>query len=65
MLTERQQEIVKWLAQGLSNKQIAFQLGISEQTVKNHISNAMQRCKVNNRVQLAIKFWCGHLKNEV
>jgi len=65
MLTERQRETVKWLAQGLSNKQIATQLGISEQTVKNHITGAMRACQVNNRVQLAIKFWYGHLKSEI
>lgn len=65
MLTERQKEIVKWLAQGLSNKQIATMVGISEQTVKNHVSDAMKDQQVNNRVQLAVKFWYGTLHHEV
>ena len=50
MLTERQ------LAQGLSNKQIASVLNISEQTVKEHIRNLLRKLNVRSRVAATILF---------
>ena len=41
-LTKRELEILKLIAQGLLNKEIAAMLNISERTVKNHISNRTQ-----------------------
>lgn len=51
-LTQREQEILTWVAQGYSNKEIAQQCLISEYTVKNHLKNIMQKLHLNNRVQL-------------
>lgn len=51
-LTRRQCEIMRWAAQGMSNKQIARQLGISPETVKSHFQEAFQRCGVNGRMAL-------------
>jgi DNA-binding NarL/FixJ family response regulator len=51
-LTQREQEILTWVAQGYSNKEIARQCLISEYTVKNHLKNIMQKLHLNNRVQL-------------
>ncbi|MGA8943385.1 MAG: response regulator transcription factor [Thermoactinomyces sp.] len=51
-LTSREQEILTWVTQGLSNKEIARQCMISEYTVKNHLKNIMQKLHLNNRVQL-------------
>ena len=53
-LTEREKEILRLVALGGTNKEIAQKLGISEKTVKNHISNIFQTLHVNNRTQAAI-----------
>ena len=51
-LTRRQREIVQWAARGLSNKQIARQLGISPETVKTHLHHVFEREGVHNRMAL-------------
>lgn len=51
-LTGRQREIVRWAVRGLSNKQIARQLGISPETVKTHLHHVFERRGVHNRVAL-------------
>lgn len=51
-LTAREQEILKYVAQGLSNREIAEICFISEYTVKNHLKNIMQKLHLKNRVQL-------------
>lgn len=53
-LTEREKEILRLIALGGTNKEIAQKLGITEKTVKNHISNIFQTLHVNNRTQAAI-----------
>ncbi|MED5019407.1 response regulator transcription factor [Paenibacillus chibensis] len=51
-LTNREREILNWVASGLTNKEIAAQLHISDQTVKNHLKNILQKLHLENRVQL-------------
>jgi DNA-binding CsgD family transcriptional regulator len=51
-LTDRQREIVRWAARGMSNKQIARQLGISPETVKTHLHRVFAREGVHGRVAL-------------
>lgn len=51
ILTPRQTDVLKCLAEGLSNKQIAYRLGLSEGTVKIHITLLMRALDVNNRMQ--------------
>jgi len=53
-LTERQKEILRLIALGGTNKEIAHKLNLSEKTVKNHISSIFQTLHVNNRTQAAI-----------
>ena len=53
-LTEREKEILRLIALGGTNKEIANKLHISEKTVKNHISNIFQTLHVNNRTQAAV-----------
>ena len=53
-LTERQKEILRLIALGGTNKEIAKKLVITEKTVKNHISNIFSTLHVNNRTQAAI-----------
>lgn len=48
-LTPRQKEVLECLAEGLSNKQIAYKLGLSEGTVKIHITLLMRTLEVTNR----------------
>jgi DNA-binding NarL/FixJ family response regulator len=51
-LTLREREILTLVAEGLSNKEIASMLSISEYTVKNHLKKIMQKLHLKNRVQL-------------
>lgn len=54
-LTPRHTEVGALLAQGLSNKAIGAQLGISLATVKSHLTIMYARMKVKNRTQAAVK----------
>lgn len=54
-LTPRQTEVLECLAEGLSNKQIAYKLGLSEGTVKIHITLLMRTLEVTNRTAAARK----------
>ncbi|MEH7107944.1 response regulator transcription factor [Bacillus sp. JJ1764] len=52
-LTPREKEILLLVSEGRTNKQIAEQLFIAENTVKNHIKNLLEKLELENRVQLA------------
>lgn len=53
-LTKREVEVLKLLAEGLFNKEIAYMLAISEKTVKNHVSNIFKKISVSDRTQAAV-----------
>jgi DNA-binding NarL/FixJ family response regulator len=53
ILTRRESEILQLVANGLSNKEIANELTITEGTVKNHVHNALEKLHLTNRVQAA------------
>lgn len=53
-LTKREIEVLKLLAEGLFNKEIAYKLSISEKTVKNHVSNIFKKIGVFDRTQAAV-----------
>jgi DNA-binding NarL/FixJ family response regulator len=51
-LTERETEILKMVAKGLSYKQIADRLVLSHRTVQNHVQNTLRKLQMHNRVEL-------------
>ncbi len=53
-LTARETEILNYVAQGYSNKQIAAKLTISEQTIKNHVASIMLKLNANARTQAVV-----------
>lgn len=58
-LTSRETQILNYIANGNSNKQIAHILQISEQTIKNHVSNILRKLNANDRahaVVIAIRY---------
>lgn len=61
MFTEREIEIIKCIADGLSNKEIASTLFISEGTVKNYISSILNKTNLSHRTQIAIYYIKGNL----
>lgn len=55
ILTKREKEVFMLLVKNSTTKEIAVELGISEKTVRNHISNAMQKLGVKGRAQAVIE----------
>lgn len=55
ILTTREQEVFELLVLNKTTKEIAEFLGISEKTVRNHISNAMQKLGVKGRAQAVVE----------
>jgi len=53
-LTSRERQVLELLASGMANKEIAFTLKISENTVKNHLRNILEKLHLQNRVQAAL-----------
>ncbi len=53
-LTDRETEVLRLLAQGKANKEIAAELGIGEKTVKTHVSNILNKLGVVSRTQAAL-----------
>lgn len=56
-LTQREKDITRLVAQGLSNKEIAAQLFLSEGTVRNNIANIMEKLHLKNRTQLGMAYY--------
>lgn len=61
-LTDREQDIIKLIAKGLSNKEIAGALFLSEGTVKNHITSILSKMELKHRTQIAIEY-LNRIKN--
>ena len=53
-LSPREVEILDNIAKGMTNKQVAYALSISEQTVKNHMSSILRKLSVNDRTQAVV-----------
>lgn len=55
ILTKREEEVFSLLVKNMTTKEIAGILNISEKTVRNHISNAMQKLGVKGRAQAVVE----------
>lgn len=64
-MTPRQIEIAKHLANGLKNKQIAEQVGLSEKTVKAHITQIYKAYSVTSRAQFVRAYMLDMRENEI
>jgi len=53
-LTERQRQVLRLVAEGLDNAQIAERMGISQRTARAHVSSVLERLGVENRTQAAV-----------
>ncbi|KAA0232940.1 MAG: Transcriptional regulatory protein DegU [Acidimicrobiales bacterium] len=53
-LTDRELEVLRLVAEGMSNRQIAEELGISENTVKNHVRNILEKLHLHSRMEAVI-----------
>ena len=54
VLTDREREVLVLMARGHANKRIAHELGVSEKTVKTHVSNILAKLGVSDRTQAAL-----------
>lgn len=61
LLTQREQEVLKWVCLGKSNIEIGMILGISSLTVKNHVQEILRRLNVQNRAQAVGKAFNLHI----
>lgn len=58
-LTEREREVVRAIADGMSNAEVAEALYMSEGTVRNHISSILAKLGLRNRTQIAVYYYRG------
>lgn len=63
-LTDREQAVVEQLVKGWTNKQIAIELGIVEQTVKEHIKHIMQKTKASTRTGILVQILAQDTEQE-
>lgn len=56
-LTDREMDVLKLIANGLNNAEIAAELVISQQTVKGHVSNILSKLHLADRTQAAVYAW--------
>jgi NarL family two-component system response regulator LiaR len=56
-LSEREMEVLKLIAAGMSNAEIAEKLVLSEKTVKGHVSNILSKLQLADRTQAAVFAW--------
>ncbi len=54
LLSKREQEVVQWAGEGLSNREIASRLGLSENTIKNYLFRVFEKLGISSRVELIL-----------
>jgi len=55
ILSKKEKQVYSLMKQGYSNKMIAYKLGNSEQTIKNHVTHIFLKLRVHSRVQAVLK----------
>ncbi len=60
-LTEREMDVLRLITRGMSNREIALDLGVAEKTVKTHVSNILQKLHLADRTQAALYAVRQHL----
>ncbi len=63
LLSRREQEVALAICSGMTNKEVANKLFISEKTVKSHVSNILLKLNLNDRVQLVLNY-CRYVRQE-
>jgi DNA-binding NarL/FixJ family response regulator len=53
-LTQRELEVLRHVADGASNREVAKRLGISENTVKNHVRNILEKLRLHSRMEAVL-----------
>ena len=56
-INDREYEIIRWIAEGLSNKEIAAKMFLSEGTVRNYLSSILDKLSLRDRTQIAIFYY--------
>ena len=56
-LTEREREVVRCIAEGLDNREVASRAYMGEGTVRNHITQILAKLGLKNRTQIAVAYW--------
>jgi DNA-binding NarL/FixJ family response regulator len=51
LLTDREKQVLQWIAKGLTNKEISSRLSLSESTIENHIHHIYKKLRISNRAQ--------------
>lgn len=54
LLTQREQEMANWVAEGLTNRQISRRMGVTEHTVLNYLFRIFNKLGTSNRLELAL-----------
>ena len=62
-LTQREHQIITLVSSGLSNKEIARRLNLTEATVKTHLHNIYRKARVQNRTALAARYRASRQAN--
>lgn len=56
-ITHREREVLYWIANGLTNKEISKEMFLSEKTVKNHVSHILKKLDLTDRTKAAVLAW--------
>ncbi|SBS26051.1 Oxygen regulatory protein NreC [Marinomonas aquimarina] len=64
LLSERELDVVNWVAKGVSNKEIARHLDVTERTIKAHLTAIFKKLHIKDRISLALLVQRGHLDQE-